>query len=113
MRTERNTFKESDVKFRIIRDHLIMKIHQSNSSKSDLETLLKLEPLKLIAMYDKVLQSVKNSSRIKIIEDTIEIPSIKTEVKIEKEDETDNEAYSNSLLKSSLTELNPHNSMHY
>ena len=51
MKKERNSFKESDTKFRQIRDHLVMKIHQFDSKFGDLESLLRMEPSKLVLRF--------------------------------------------------------------
>ena len=65
LKTEKEKLVKSDMKFKQLRDHMVMKICQDSSNFEDLESLMKLEPLELMAKFENVL-STKNSERIDI-----------------------------------------------
>ena len=65
LKTEKDQLTKSDIKFKQLRDHMVMKICQISSIFEDLESLIRLEPLELMAKFENVL-SAKNSETIDI-----------------------------------------------
>ena len=74
---------KSDMKFKQFRDHMVMKICQDSTNFEDLESLIRLEPVELMAKFENVL-STKNSETIDIsLEEKETVADLKSKLNIQ------------------------------
>ena len=80
LKTEKD---KSDMRFKQFRDRMVMKICQDSTNFEDLESLIRLEPVELMAKFENVL-STKNSETIDIsLEEKETVADLKSKLNIQ------------------------------